>query len=194
MKRFRERPSSRPPANPRPRPKSLSLDDWLEVLPAVLSWDTEPDVLVGDRFVLERGEIIDTMLDVPGGEPIRSTFDAVYLEIIFVGRNKQGRHIAKYILHGADRPEYLAPKSGYTTSPGHSIDPEAAVLPIQSDQGAEDVNASIRERRRLLERRAANDKRLAQTDSEITRRILIAQNRGIDSALTRLAVPEEAAA
>jgi len=133
-----------------------------EILPEVLTWETEPDIVVGDLIVFKHDEIhIDAKtiewasrhkgqdgLTVPTETTRRVPSE--YLRITHVGRHKRGHWFAKFVVVGSDKLEYLAPKFGTTTNPLRSIDPDGPTVPVAVDPHQRRMVDGMRDRKRLV--------------------------------------------
>lgn len=139
------------------------LDD---MLPGVLSWDELPDIQVGDKIVFATTKIRDANegfvdrggVTWPDREPINVDIPRLYIEITSIGRNKLGKHVAHYKKVGFQRDEYLAFKSGSTSSrtKRQCLDDEASVVEVYMDPRQQEIEANRREVRRLQQLRAAH--------------------------------------
>lgn len=139
-------------------------------LPGVLSWDELPDIQVGDKIVFAWAKIRDPNkgfvdkggVTWPDREPINVDIPSLYIEITSIGRNKLGKHVAHYKKVGFQRDEYLAFKSGTTSSrtKKQCLDDEASnVEVVYIDSAQQERDDKIRELKRLERLRPALQKR-----------------------------------
>jgi hypothetical protein len=149
-------------ARPRPARTGISFNQIEEMLPEVLTWETEPDIVVGDVIVFKYHEMhIDAKtiawaarhrgedgLTVPT-ETTRKV-PAEYLTITHVGRHKRGHWFAKYVVGGADKVDFLAPKYGTTTDPLRSIDPDGPTVDVLVEPYQRRRVDGMRDRKRLV--------------------------------------------
>lgn len=154
--------------------QNYTAGDLEELLPEVLVWDEEPDVEVGDLVVFSWREThIDpgTMLWAARHEgedgltvPEETTRrePAEFLEITHVGRHKRGHWIARFVVKGTDKLEYMARTSGTTTSPQISIDGDAPIPRLLPDPDADLRSERQRDRQRLVAAKKAQLEQLVK--------------------------------
>lgn len=142
--------------------KGTSLGRLDEILPEVLTWETEPDLVVGDLIVFKHDEIhIDAKtiewasrhkgqdgLTVPTETTRRVPSE--YLRVTHVGRHKRGHWFARFVVVGSDKVEFLAPKFGKTTNPLRSIDPDGPTVDVAVDPLQRRTVDGMRDRKRLV--------------------------------------------
>jgi hypothetical protein len=72
------------------------------------------------------------------------------LTITHVGRHKRGHWFAKYVVGGADKVDFLAPKYGTTTDPLRSIDPDGPTVDVLVEPYQRRRVDGMRDRKRLV--------------------------------------------
>lgn len=139
-----------------------SFSEIEEILPEVLTWDTEPDVVVGDLIVFKYQELhidantIEWAARNEGRDGLKVPTEttrkvpAEYLRITHVGRHKRGHWFARFVVGGADKVEFLAPKFGKTTNPLRSIDPDSPTVDVMVDPHHRRMVDGMRDRKRLV--------------------------------------------
>jgi hypothetical protein len=174
---------------------------WIDLLPEVLSFDSEPDLIVGDLIVFQFRNVSITAAEiewahstqngpdpvkVPSGTPARSP--AVYLRIDAVRRNPKGRWIAEYTACGIEDPAFMAKTTGKITASSMSIDPEAELMnpPDTKESRYVEIRELKAKREQLAGERAGHRSRLLKTASPISRRLIPAMIKGLDRQIAEL--------
>jgi hypothetical protein len=143
-------------------------------LPGVITYDHEPDLIVGDIFEFPnyREKIRDPNGDFPdrkneqqeGGDPINEDVPGLYIQITSITRDKKGKWIARYCKHGFEEDEYMAPQLGYTKNPDRAIS-KAPVYRGKPDPAIAERDDAAREVRRLEALRAGLQQKLMTTSN-----------------------------
>jgi hypothetical protein len=151
------------------------VSDILANLPEVLTYTSEPDLVVGDIFVFENhrsGVSEDDVkwaaaragkdgIKVPG--PRQTVAPSVYIEITSIGRHKRGHWYAKFRVCGADKDEYMARGHGHTTTRHRAID-DVPVVKVVADPAKLQAAADMRDTRRLEELRRGLQHQMMRKD------------------------------
>src|SRR5680860_1530016 len=160
---------------------------WLDELDERLAWpaDQKPDLEVGDRLIVAWHKI---RLVAENGERIAHDEPAVWIEITGDGRNKQGQHVFRYVIHGDEPGQYMAPigHGDYTSSPSQSIDPDCPVLPLRDNGCITERDHNEREIKRLERLKVRHLEQLSQTDQPGTRARITASINDLDRQLAAL--------
>ena len=145
----------------------MNENDWLDALPQVLSWEAEPDIVVGDVFVFDWTIVTITEDEIkwaqehehdekdPTTVPENTVgkVPAVYLTITAIRRSiRRGakpKWIAEYVASGIEDPEFMDQISGSVTSWARSIDKEAERMDANTDGAGNEV---LRDAKRRTQR------------------------------------------
>jgi hypothetical protein len=178
----------------------MTENDWLELLPEVLSFKQEPDLIPGDLIVFEylgvnitEDEIRWAESTQSGPDPVkvptktRGTRPATYLTITAVRRNIKGRWIAEYVATGIEDPAFMAKVGGRVTASRLSIDPDAEIMePPAKESSYMDIRAMKVKRDRLAAERTTQRGRLMRTSSPISARLIPAMIEKLDRQISEL--------